>query len=308
MGEHTKALSSASKAVELDISNRDAQIALAEAIFDTQGATSSIAYLSRLTEVYPRVAEYRLALGQAYARNENFSQAEVIFEQAVSLEDKPKRALIELAKVSQRQQKYEAAVTHFFKAAALDPADVEALFLVGAMYLELKKPTNAKTQFLRVLNVNKNYPRVYYYLGRAALEAGDLVEAVELAKQEAVRNPNLADSYILLAEIYDQQKQFGPCAGEYQKAVKLRPKDTDIYIKMAACHRKNNNYEAAMSIIGIAGQQESGNAEVWKELGQIYEMKGEKVRAIEAYQQYLVLAPNAADAMQIQQRVSSLSQ
>jgi regulator of sirC expression with transglutaminase-like and TPR domain len=76
---------------------------------------------------------------------------------------------------------------------------------------------------------------------------------------------------------------------------------------MARCYRLSGNLDAAVSMINQAGTQESGNPEVWKEQGAIYEMKQENIKAIEAYSQYLVLVPNAVDREQIQMRINALS-
>jgi len=42
------------------------------------------------------------------------------------------------------------------------------------------------------------------------------------------------------------------------------------------------------------------------ELGQGYEMKGDNIAAIEAYNQYLVLSPNGKDGAFVRQRIQSL--
>ena len=69
----------------------------------------------------------------------------------------------------------------------------------------------------------------------------------------------------------------------------------------------SGNLDAAESMINTASQQESGNPEVYKEKALISETKGDKIRAIEGYNQYLLLAPNAADRAQVEGRIRNLS-
>lgn len=306
--EQAKAIEAASKAIEIDMNNRAAQAVYAEALAATQGIHVGIDYILRLVNTYPTITEYRLALGQLYLKDQNYSKAQQLFEQVIKIEDKPKVAYVFLGKTYHLQNLREEARTAYFKAASLDPSDVEPLFLVGQLYFESKQFSEAREQFRRVIRIIPEYPLVNYYMGRAALYMGSTSEALEQAKIEKAKNPNLADPYLLAAEAYTEMKQYSACSGEYQQAVKLRTVNSDIYVKMARCYRLSGNLDAATSMVNEAARQESGNPEVWKEQGALFEMRQEAIKAIEAYNQYLVLAPNAPDREQIQMRINTLSQ
>lgn len=307
LGEFAKGFESAGKAIEIDMNNRQAQIAYAEALAATKGNVVGTDYLERLVNTYPTISDYRLALAQLYVKDQNYGRAQQLYTQVIKFEEKPKVALIELGKVFHTQKMFEEAKEAYFKAAALDPSDVQPLFLAGTLFLEFKRSSEAREQFQRVLRVNPDYPLVNYYMGSAALQMGSTSEALEQAKIEKAKNPNLADPYLLAAEAYTEMKQYSACAGEYQLAVKLRPVNADLYVKMARCYRLSGNFDAAVSMINQASRQESGNPEVWKEQGAIFEMRQEAIKAIEAYNQYLVLAPNAPDKEQIVMKIQSLS-
>lgn len=222
------------------------------------------------------------------------------------MDSKPKEALIQLGLSRQRQRKFDGALRAYLEAAALDPSDGEPLFRAGQLYLDAKKPVEARQQFQRVLQVNPNYPRVHYSIGRAALEMQSPQEALEQAVQEKNRNPNLADPYVLAAEAYEQLRQYNLCASEYQQAIRLRPHVADYYIRIASCNRMSGNLDAAAHMIATAKDIESGNPEVWKEQGAIFETQGNAIFAIEAYNQYLALRPNAADRSEIERRIQNL--
>ena len=101
-------------------------------------------------------------------------------------------------------------------------------------------------------------------------------------------------------------KQYSLCAEEYQRAIKLRPQGASIYVKVARCYRLAGNVDVAMSMLNHAATQESGNADIYKEQGQIYEMKGDLQRAVESYNQYFVLDPGAPDKELILNRIQAL--
>lgn len=306
--EYSQAFSAAKKATEIDINNRQAQIAYANSLVGVQGMPAAIEELNRLVSTYPMINEYRIALGDLYLKDQAYSSAETVFEQATRIDpNKPKEAWLKLGIARQAQRNYEGALTAYLKSAEMDPSDPEPLLQAGLLYLELKKPIDARIQFNRVMRINRDYPLVNYYVGRAALMSGAAEEALKAANEEKQRNPNLADSYLLAADAYVALGQYNLCATEYQQALKLRPQGTMIYVKMARCFRMAGNLDAAFSMIENAGKRESGEPEVWKEKGQISEARGEAIKAIEAYQQYLMLAPNAPDRAQIETRIQTLS-
>lgn len=296
----------ASQATQIDVNHRRAQIVFAQSLAGLQGIDVGLEYLSRLVENYPLVTEYRLAMGRMNLQDERYQVAQEIFRQIVRLEEKPKAAYVELAKVLKADGHGPEALDFLLKAAVLDPSDAEPLYLAGISYLDMGKPQEASVQFNRVLTINKLYPLVQYQLGRAALMMNDPKTALNYAETEKRMNPNLADPYLLAAEAHTLMQQYSNCATEYQKAIKLRPQQAMIYVRMASCWRKAGNLDAAVAMLAVANSKESGLADIYKEQGAIFEMKGDVTQAIESYNQYFILDPDAPDRAQIEERISTL--
>jgi len=306
MKDYRQAYTSASKAVELDPNNQDAQITYAQSLAGIQGVDVGVDYLKRLVATYPLVVNYQIALGKILLEDERYDAAASVFRQIMKINNKQKEAMLLLGKVLRAENHFDQSLEILLKAAVLDPADPEPLFQAGLLYLEARKAESAKIQFQRVLRINPYYPLVHYYLGKAALTLNKPEEALAEAKEERKGNPNLAESYLLAAEAYSEMKQYGLCAEEYQRAIKLRPQGASIYVKVGRCYRLAGNIDVAMSMLNFAATQESGNADIYKEQGQIYEMKGDLQRAIEAYNQYFVLDPGAPDKELILNRIQAL--
>jgi tetratricopeptide (TPR) repeat protein len=296
----------AARAVDLDVNHRKAQIVYAEALAGLQGVDVGVDYLTKLVSNYSQVTEYRLALGKLYLSDERYQQAEEIFRQIIKLEEKPKEAYVELAKVLKAENQNGEALDLLLKAAVLDPADAEPLYIAGNIYLDLKKPQEAALQFQRVATINKLYPLVQYQLGRAALQMNDPKGALDHTDAEKRANPNLADAYILAAEAHAMMQQYSLCATEYQKSIKLRPQQASTYVKLAQCYRKAGSLDVAMNMLNVASTKENGLAEIYKEQGAIYELKGDVNHAIESYNQYFTLDPDAPDRDAIEARISAL--
>ncbi|MCB0384633.1 MAG: tetratricopeptide repeat protein, partial [Bdellovibrionales bacterium] len=259
----------AAKAVEIDINSRQGQVVYAQALAATKGVELGIDYLLRLVGTYPLVVEYRIALGEMYISDERFPLAIQVFQQVIEIEDKPKKAWFLLGKAQRLLGESQAALESLLKAAILDPADTEPLFEAGLLYLEIKQPVQARTQFQRVLRINNRHPLVHYYMGRAALLMNDPKEALDHAEAERKINPNLADAYLLAAEAYYKMNQHSLCAREYTQAIKLRPQGADTYVSLARCFRLMGNYDMGEKMLDQASKFDSGMPDIYREKGEI---------------------------------------
>lgn len=296
----------ATKAVEIDSTNPEAQITYAKMLAQTNGVDSGINYLNELIKRFSYTLDYRVALAEVYKTEDRYSQAKEIYEKIVEADPRNKKAWLGLGESEKALGLNDKALKAFLTAAVLDPTDGEALFQAGKLYLETSRFEEAIQQFKRVQRLNPNYPRTHYYIGKAAFSSGDFATALEASKQEKKLNPNVADSYILAAEVYTARKQYAECAGEYSQAMKLRPQGAEIYVKSATCYRQSGALDVAEDMLALAGARESGYADIYREQGAIYELKGDTRSAAQAYNKYLGLSPNAPDRAEIENKILRL--
>ncbi|MBV2168547.1 MAG: tetratricopeptide repeat protein [Bdellovibrio sp.] len=296
----------ATKAVEIDATNPEAQITYAKMLAQTNGVDSGIAYLNELIKRFSYTLDYRVALAEVYKSEDRYSQSKEIYERVVEADPRNKKGWLGLGESEKALGLNDKALKAFLSAAVLDPTDGEALFQAGKLYLETSRFEEAIQQFKRVQRLNPNYPRTYYYIGKAAFSSGDFATALEASKAEKKLNPNVADSYILAAEVYTARRQYAECAAEYSQAMKLRPQGADIYVKSATCYRQSGSLDVAEDMLALAAARESGFAEIYREQGAIYELKGDTRSAAQAYNKYLGLSPNAPDRVEIESKISRL--
>ena len=296
----------ATKAVELDATNSDAQINYAKVLAQANGVDFGISYMKELVKKFSYSYEYRIALAEIYKTEDRFTQAKELYEQVIDADPRNKKALLGLGECYRAMGLIDKSLKAYLSAAVIDPTDGEALFQAGKVYFETGRYEESIQQFKRVQNLNPFYPRTYYYIGKAAFASGNYPLALEAAKAEKNQNPNLADSYILSAEVHSAMKQYGDCATEYSQAMKLRPQGADIYVRAGQCYRQSGAIDVAEDMLALAAARESGNADIYKEQGAIYEIKGDAVSAVQAYNKYLGLSPNAPDRTDIESKINRL--
>lgn len=303
-----RAFSFVARSVELDPSKSDSQVLFAKVKYRLNGFQSAYDYLMELTRSFRLVVDYQLGIGEIFFLEERFNEAEDHFLQAVVSNPKNKEARLWLAKTYQKQGKLSEAYESFLAAATLDPSDPAPLYLAALIELERIDPDRAIAQLQRVVTTNPNYPLAHYYMGRAnLLKVPPLPQnALELANREKKISPNLAEPYLLAAESLFLLNKFSDCAGEYQKATRIRDQGADVYVKMAQCYRKSGALDAAETMLELAGNRESGFAGIFLERGALFEAQGDRAAAVQSYKKFLLLAPNAPERLEIKRRIDQL--
>lgn len=295
----------ATRAVELDATNTDAQLVYAEMLAAQMGVDTGVQYFQELIKKFSYTLEYRIGLGNLLKQEERYIQALEIFEQVVSVDPKNKRALMSLGICQRALGKNEDALKTFLSAAILDPSDAEAFYMTGQMLSDLSRFDQAINNYQKAVRVNPNFPRLYYAIGQAYFSMGNMDEAKKAALEEKNKNPQLADPMVLLAEIYLATKQFANCAQELSNVLRIRP-SVDIYVKAASCYRQSGSLEIAQDMLALAKQREDGYADIYREQGALFQLRGDNEAALESYQMYLELSPNAQDRIQIQMMIQNL--
>lgn len=294
------------RAIEVDPHTPENHALFAKIVTGRSGAGDAISYLNQRIEEAPDVVIYRKALAEIFILEQNWVGARSILEGLLNAKKQDKESILNLATVYKEEGYVNKSLEMYLMAAALDPLDPTPLFFAGVLYLSSGNAKSATMQFERVKKINKNFPRVYYYLGKAAVEMKDYPRAIEMATMEKNVNPNIADPYILAAEVYYKLEQYSNCSNEYQKAIARRPQGADIYISIARCYRLSGALDSAVQMLDQAAQRESGNSEIYKELGQTFHMQGLLEQAKAAYDRYIQLSPNAPDRADIESKMKEL--
>lgn len=305
-GETQKGIQSALAASELDATDTHSRIVYAKLLAQSKGTDSAVQFMRELLQRYARTVEYRLGLAEILAIGERFNESRELYQQIFLANPRNKKAAMGLAKSLHALGRFEDAIRTYLQAAVLDPSDAQPLIQAGMVFFETGNYKEAIRQFERGLRLNANYPLANFYIGKAAYELQDYDRALAAADQERKINPSLADPYVLSGEIHFATRNYKSCAEQLQLATQRQPKGGELYVRLARCHLAMGNLDIAESMLAIAASQESGLADVYREQGIVFERKKDVQAAIQAYNRYLILAPNAKDRQQVEEKVQAL--
>jgi tetratricopeptide (TPR) repeat protein len=256
-----------------------------------------------------------VALAEYYAFYERYSEAAKLYEEIVKIDPKNKKANFGLAEAYRILNKTDLAQKYYNITSLLDPSDVEPMFSNAKLLVETASGNElrasieqALTKFELVRKINPDFPKVSYMIAKCYLELGDYDRAMEMIREEKSRNPNIADSYILAAEIFSRKSQYKECAAEYSAAIKIRPNKAELYVRASACYRNSDAVDIAQDMVDMAFQRESGFAENFREQGYVAEKTGDKPRAVTCLKLYLNYSPNALDRNAVESKIRQLGE
>jgi tetratricopeptide (TPR) repeat protein len=301
------------RAIDLEPAWPESQITYAKLLAAIDGPVRGEVYLKELIKAYPYTLEYRIALAEFYKQYEKYTDSSKVYEEVVNIDAKNKKAAFGLAESYRILNQPELAQRYYNITSALDPSDVEPMFANAKLLIETASGREAKAKNEQALaklqivkKINPDFPKVSFFMARCYLELSDYTQALAMVQEEKSRNPNIADSYILAAEIFYRRAQFKECAAEYSAALKLRPTSAELYVKASICYRNSDAVDIAEDMLAMATERESGFAEIYREMGYIFDKKGDKFKAVENFEKYQVLSPNAPDRETISAEIKRL--
>jgi tetratricopeptide (TPR) repeat protein len=295
-----------SKAVALEASNASLQSLYAYSLSMFQGSEAGIRYIKNLINTYPAILEYREAFGRILLDDDKYNDAIAVLQQTIDAGYKDINAYYYIAEAYELKGDLQNSLKTLLSAAQERPSKVDTYIKIGQLQYKVKNYNQAFMQFSVARELNENDPRLNSMLGEALLQLGRHAEAIKFAELEMRRNPKLADGYLLAGDVYTAQGQYSKAAGEYQKVVAINPNSALLYVKIARSHRLAGNYDVARSMLTVASAKESGYAEIYKETGALLEALGNRLEAVDAYNKYLRLSPNAPDQQEIRRLVQTL--
>ncbi len=223
---------------EYEDANRRAQAALR-----ANDYAQAIPLLEQVVKLRPNVAESHANLGLAYYSIGQYDQAASSFQRAVSLNPQIPHAKAFLAMSLAETGKFQESQPLLEKAFASE-TDKEIKRLVGLhleqAYVGLRQPLRAAETVQSLLRLYPDDPDVLYigsqlYFRLSSQLVGRLVEVA----------PNSYRTRELMGELLEANKQYGPAAEQYRKAIALEPNAPGIHYRLGLMLTRGSNEPAA---------------------------------------------------------------
>jgi len=265
----------------------------------------AIDHYVKAIEINPNDSKLHYNIGTAFQAKGDVEHAERAYKKALEVDpknDKAKAAVELLVKqISnkkfqdlssraielQNAANYPEAITTYLAAISISPNDAAVYYNLGTAYQAAGDFNNAKTQYLKATELDKNN------------------ETYKNAIK--ILNAEIANPLVQSAITKQTANDLAGAIADYAMALDLIPEDAQTHFNLASAYQVNNQQDLAIQSYLKASQLDpKGQSDAFFFLAAIYEEKKNNKSAIENYQKYLQNAPNGSYAKDAKERMDYL--
>jgi len=280
---------------------------------DVQGGNGSQSMLKlaideyeEITKLEPDSVDDHLLLGRLYKVNNDLQKAENEFKTAVSLDPDSEEAVTTLAYLyneegdSTRAVKVLSSIPDASRSAKLYSA-------LGYTYEQQKQYKDAIAAYRHAIELDRDNLDAIRGLAQNLLNDGQTDAALDQYKVIADANPEDAQTYLRMAEIYRRNGQFDLALDNLKKAESMVQDSLEVPYNIAAVYQAQGRYDDAVQILqdllkksekadNSYTQGDKSNRAVFLErLGTVYRDMGNTQPAVDTFRKMLPLGDDNAE-------------
>ena len=280
---------------------------------DNPGSTASQDVLKRAIEQYQEIIKLQpdsvddhLLLGRLYSVNKDLQKAENEFKIAIKLQPDSEEAVTTLAYLyneegdSARAAQVLSSIPDAGRSAKLYSA-------LGYTYEQQKDYKKAVNAYRHAIEMDRDNLDAIRGLAQNLLNDGQTDAALEQYKIIADANPEDAQTYIKMAEIYRKDGKFDQALENLKKAESMVQDSVEVPYNIAAVYQAEGRYDEAAQVLQTLlkktekadnnyTQGERSNRAVFLErLGTIYRDNNQDQLAIDTFRKMLTLGDDNAE-------------
>lgn len=131
------------------------------------------------------------------------------------------------------QGRYREAIVEYDRFLADHPRSAAAMFNKGVCYSSLNDDDNALAAYLRVIDIDPGYKKVYTNLGNTYSHMRNRVEAEKAYQRAILLDDSNFRPYFNLGNIYLEEGRFDKAYDQYKKTVSLNPNYDIAYLNLS---------------------------------------------------------------------------
>ena len=241
-------------------------------------------------EANPQLADAEVLLGLIATAQNQFSNAEIHFQRAVSLQPENDQALSYLASTYLQQKRYSEAARDFDKALQLNPRNQAANYNRGLIALIQEKPAEALTYFERVHQANPSDVTVLTGILECQLLLKHSAESLQIVqKLEGMLQPQ-DPRLFQVATMLALHQQYDSAISILERFRQAYPRSYDVNYNLALAYLRSGKYDRAAGTLQSLLDQPKA-AESYNLLAQVKEKQQLPDQALAAYQKAAELEP-----------------
>jgi protein O-mannosyl-transferase len=271
---------------------------------------SSLTLWNDVLEKHPRTHEARNNRGASFNEIGQLDRALEDFNASLEVNPNQPRTLNNRSMIWFRKADYTRSLQDAEKALEMEPRLAEAWCNRGNAYFGRQQYDTAILYYNRAIELMPNFPSNYCNRGTAYLKQGDFQKAVEDYLQSISQAPDYVEAWRLLGLAYAELDEHDKAIAAAEKARSLDPRSDSYqvlskeYLDMGIKAWKSSKdgasegLNAAIAYFEKALAVNPNNADALEELGGMWFMKRDVVKARDFWRKALVIDPKLERARQ----------
>jgi len=253
----------------------------------------SIQYFNQAIQAKPYLAQPYLMRAIAKINLDDYAGAEADAAKAIELNPFLTDAWEVRGVARQNLENNDGAITDYNEALRLLPHNRQIMFNRSLALTDAKKYEQADSSFAELLRYYPGFDNGYIGRAKLRLALADTTAAAADIDKALDINSNILNAYILRADIaINSKKDYKAALDDLNKAVKLEPRLTGLYINRAFLRYSLDDYFGAMADYDYAIQLEPLNSVALFNRGLLEMEVGDNDKALRDYNTLLSIDPD----------------
>jgi len=274
-------------------SSADAAFAEPRHLLQQGKSQEAIAQLQQLAASNPTMHGLSHEFGVAYYKSGDYLKAIEAFQKATQEDPADKEAIQLLGLSNYLAGRPGEAIPLLEKVQDWYPrANVDASYILGVCYIQTKDYPQARKAFARMFDVPPDSAAAYLFTARVLLRQEFDPIAEDYAQKAIALDPKLPLAHFFLGELHTFKSKIPEAIADFQAELAINPGHAETYYKLADAYSRVQKFDDAERLLQRSIWLDSTSTGPYILLGKVLEKKGEAVLAVRALQHALAMDPN----------------
>ena len=208
---------------------------------------------------YPNDPEAQYLLGEAYAKESNWTKMNEAFNKSLEIAPKFETQIANAREkawvttfnagvVKVNANDNDGAIKDFKDCLLINPKRIETYKNLAVTYMRISNYEEAEKIYRQALEVVPNDLEIMQNLVQVLFELKKFDQIVEIEKKIIETDPNNIDAVVNIAMAYDMLGQKDEAQDAYEKALQKNPNDKDLLFNLGRLNFINNDYDKAIEL------------------------------------------------------------
>lgn len=222
-GDIDAAIAELESAVKLEPTFAEAHYNLGLLYAETQRRDLSVEHIQKAREIDPDIFDYTIALAQAYAVNEQYTEAEQLFSEVLARDEENLTAKNNMAVIALKRGDDERSMDFVREILREDIHNVGALNTLGLIYFKRGNLSLAKYVLEKALRIEEKNTDVLNNLGLVFMKEENVPGAVNAFRRAITADENYLESRLNLGAILIEYLDYDRADEHFTAAVRIAP-------------------------------------------------------------------------------------